>query len=61
MFKPQVIKSVKLIFKASENDFKLEEYWAKCGDLTHTMIICETKRHRVIGGYTPAAHQFNPQ
>ncbi len=47
------IEEVKLLFKASEHDFKMSKYYELCGEQTNTMFVCQTTMDKIIGGYTP--------
>jgi hypothetical protein len=46
------IKKMELVFKASENEFKIVECQKKYGKLKNTIIICETTKGKVIGCYS---------
>ncbi len=49
------IREFKLVYKASENNFKMKEYYNKCGNMTDCVIVCLTDKFKIIGGYTPLA------
>lgn len=50
---PRKIKSLKLLFQASKNNFRLEKYYNDCGTETDTIIIAMTDKNKIFGGYTP--------
>ncbi len=47
---------MKLLFKASAHGFKLAKFYELCGLATHTVILCESDKGKVVGGYTPFSH-----
>ena len=47
------IDDAKLLFKASEHDFKMSKYYELCGEQNNTMVICKTTTDKILGGYTP--------
>ena len=49
---------IELVFKASNNGFKLNKYFEQCGNLTNTIIITKTKKGKIIAAFTPLS--FNP-
>lgn len=51
-FKP--IKGLKLLFRASENEFFIKEFYKKCSDIKNTLIMIKTEFGKVIGGFTPS-------
>jgi hypothetical protein len=46
-------QSAKLLYRASENNFKADKFHEKCDSIPHTLTLCETVHGKVIGGYTP--------
>lgn len=50
---PRKIKSFKLDFSASLNNFSLQKYIEKCGNATDTVIVVLNEKDKVFGGYTP--------
>ena len=52
------IERIDFKFKASANDFKLDKYFKECGNLKNTIIIAQTTKGKIIGGYTTL--NFNP-
>ncbi len=46
-------QSAKLLYRASENSFKVDKFHDKCDNIPHTLTLCETVNGKVIGGYTP--------
>ena len=52
------IERIDFKFKASSNSFKIYKYFEQCGDLNNTIIIAQTKKGKIIGGFTPLS--FNP-
>jgi hypothetical protein len=55
MFGGKQPQSAKLLYRASENNFKAHKFHEKCDDIHHTLTLCETVHGKVIGGYTPLA------
>jgi hypothetical protein len=53
MFGGKQPQSAKLLYRASENNFKAHKFHEKCDDIHHTLTLCETVHGKVIGGYTP--------
>ncbi len=53
MFGDNILKSEKLLYRASEHNFKAEKFHEKCNNIPHTLTLCETLHDKVIGGYTP--------
>jgi len=47
------LKKIELLFKASENGFKLAKFYDICGAATHTIILCQSNKDKIVGGYTP--------
>ena len=47
------IKSFRLLFRASENNFSIKEFHRKCDAQGGTLTLIETEFGKVIGGYTP--------
>jgi hypothetical protein len=50
------INSLKLLFKASEDNFDIGKYFEKCGDTQNTIILCLTNQENIIGGYSSLSH-----
>ena len=55
LFPKQVIKSMTLLYRASENNFSALEFHKKCDNIGETMTFVETEYGKSIGGYTPLA------
>jgi hypothetical protein len=53
MFEDKILKSEKLLYRASEHNFKVDKFHEKCDNIPHTLTLCETVHGKVIGGYTP--------
>ena len=47
------VKSLKLLYRASENGFSASEFHKKCDNIEHTFTIVRTEFGRTIAGYTP--------
>lgn len=45
-----------LLYKASLNNFKLNKFYEICGQVPNTLILCESNRGKIVGGYTPLCH-----
>ncbi len=48
-------QSAKLLYRASENNFKIDKFHEKCDNIPHTLTLCETVYGKVIGGFTHLA------
>ncbi len=48
-------RAAKLLYRASEENFKTIKFHEKCEKISHTLTLCETVHGKVIGGYTPLA------
>jgi hypothetical protein len=57
-FFPKNVKKVELLYRASDHNFSIQKYFELCGSVQSTAIICETNKDRIIGGYTPFAHNI---
>lgn len=55
----QKIKSVKLLFRASQNNFTVANFHNTCNGQGQTITICENTYGKIIGGYTPLAWNSN--
>jgi hypothetical protein len=44
---------LKLIYRASWNEFSVEEFKDKCENISHTVTLIHTHGDFKIGGYTP--------
>jgi hypothetical protein len=53
IFGDKMPQSAKLLYRASENNFKADKFHEKCDNIPHTLTLCETVHGKVIGGYTP--------
>jgi len=52
-FAPKILKSVKLLYRASENDFDVKKFHEKYDGVADTLTLVETEFNKKIGGYTP--------
>jgi len=43
---------LKLLYRASEHSFSVEEFHRKCDNKPNTLIIAKTKHKKVIAGFT---------
>jgi hypothetical protein len=46
------IKSYKLIFRASEQKFSIENFYQLCSNSSNTLILAKTEYNKIIGGFT---------
>eukprot|EP00486_Rosalina_sp_Unknown_P009493 CAMPEP_0201589998 /NCGR_PEP_ID=MMETSP0190_2-20130828/173014_1 /ASSEMBLY_ACC=CAM_ASM_000263 /TAXON_ID=37353 /ORGANISM="Rosalina sp." /LENGTH=603 /DNA_ID=CAMNT_0048045257 /DNA_START=23 /DNA_END=1834 /DNA_ORIENTATION=- len=46
------VKSMELIYKASENEFGSEAFHDKCDDQGPTLFICQSEHEHIFGGFT---------
>ncbi len=53
MFVGRLPQSAKFLYRASENNFKVDKFNEKCDNIPHTLTLCETVHGKIIGGYTP--------
>jgi hypothetical protein len=53
MFGSKIPQSAKLLYRATENNYKIDKFHEKCDNIPHTLTICETIDGKVVGGYTP--------
>ena len=53
MFGDKLPQSAKLLYRASENNFKVDKFHEKCDNIPHTLTLCETVYGKIVGGYTP--------
>ena len=44
---------MKLLYRASENNFSMEKFYQKCSNIANTVIVMKTEFDKIIGGYTP--------
>jgi len=42
-----------LLYKASNNNFSMEKYYSTCGNEKDILILCKTKKNRILGGFSP--------
>ena len=59
MFGDKIPQSAKLLYRASEHNFKIDKFHEKCDNVPHTLTLCETVHGKVIGGYTPLVWDKN--
>ena len=55
----QKIKSVKLLFRGSQNNFSAGSFHTVCNGQGQTITICENTYGKKFGGYTPLAWNSN--
>ena len=55
----QKIKSVKLLFRASQNNFSAGNFHNACNGHGQTITFCENTYGKKFGGYTPLAWNSN--
>ena len=55
----QKIKSVKLLFRASQNNFSAGNFHNACNGHGQTITLCENTYGKKFGGYTPLAWNSN--
>ena len=53
LFPKQNIKSMNMLYRASENNFSALEFHKKCDSIGETVTLVETEYGKIIGGYTP--------
>ena len=46
-------KNFKLLYRASENDFKAAVFHKKCDNIPNTFTMAKTEFGRILGGFTP--------
>ena len=49
----------KLIYRASEHNFSIEEFHKVCDNLSNTLVLVETEFGKVIGGFSALAWKSN--
>jgi hypothetical protein len=54
-FEGRVIKSAKLIFRASENNFSIKRFHELCDNISDTLTLVHNEFGKKFGGYTPVA------
>ena len=54
-FDGRVIKSAKLIFRASENNFSIKKFHELCDNIPDTLTLVHNEFGKKFGGYTPVA------
>lgn len=48
-----LIRSAKLIYRGSENEFNPSSFYNRCNGLHNCMAIVKTVNNKVVGGFTP--------
>ena len=43
---------MKLVYRATENDFSFKDYHDVCDNLENTLTIIKTEHNKLIGGFT---------
>ena len=46
-------KSLKLLYRASEYNFKVEAFHKLCDGIPHTIVVIKTEYNKIIGAFTP--------
>jgi hypothetical protein len=54
-FFDKTIKSIKLLYRASDNGFFISKFHEKCDGIANTLTVIETEFNKKIGGFTPCA------
>lgn len=49
-----LIRSVKFVYNAKENDFSPESFYNNCIGAHNCMVVVKGKNGKVYGGYSPA-------
>lgn len=52
-------KSLRLLYRASENNFSAKEFHRFCDGKPHTLTIIKTKGNQLIAGYTPLTWEMS--
>ncbi len=47
------IKSLKLLFRASDFYFSTTEFHNRCDNIPHTLTLMQNECGKILGGYTP--------
>lgn len=47
------IKNLKLLFRASDCYFSVDEFHNRCDNIPNTLILIENECGKILGGYTP--------
>jgi hypothetical protein len=47
------LKSLKLLYRASDFYFSISEFHNRCDHLPHTLTLMENEYGKILGGYTP--------
>lgn len=55
LFPKEKLKSLTLLYRASENNYSAAEFHKRCDNIPETLTIVETEYGKTIGGYTPLA------
>ena len=59
-FFPKRVKSIKIMYKASKENFSVEKYFQLCGKEKNTVIIAETTMGKILGAFTPLSMLGSP-
>ena len=60
-FFDKTIKSIDLLYRASDNGFLASKFHEKCDGIVNTLTVIETEFSRKIGGFTHLAWNSPPQ
>lgn len=44
------------MFKASDNEFKINSFYNKCGNMSNILTLILTTTNKIIGGYSSYPH-----
>lgn len=53
LFDHRRAEGVKLLYRASENDFSVKRFHQNCDNETDTIVFVQTEFNKIIGGFTP--------
>ena len=52
-FKEPPIRTLRLLFRASEHNFSADEFHRYCDGVPHTLVLVRSEQGKNFGGYTP--------
>ena len=53
------LKSLRLIFRASQHNFSAAEFHRHCDEVPHTLVLVRSEAGKTFGGYTPLKWRSN--
>ena len=59
-FNPKKVKSLKLLYRASDYGFLVSKFHEKCDGIPHTLTVLKNNFNKIVGGYTPLTWQSTP-